>query len=165
MGTLADRLRSRIVGPARIEACQMLAQFKDPIDIIRRLNAKYDMAISQDTVREFEEKHVKEITTARTRYLSSTMQVPIANERVRLERVEELYQTCKKLGRPERKIRYSLDCIKEAREETKGPSDGMVTNIQVNQFNQLSDEELLDKRKQIEKKIYELSKKGDSSYG
>lgn len=165
MDSLVDRVKCKLSGAARIEACQLLAQFKEPVDIIRRINAKYDLAISQDTLREFEERYIKEITSIRTRYLADITKVPIANERVRLERVEEQYQASNRLSKPERKISYSLKCLKEAREEVKGPSDGMITNIQVNQFNTLSDDELMDKRQAIEKKIYDLRKKGEASYG
>lgn len=157
---LVPRTKTLIVGQARITACQLIAEFKEPLEVIRLLNDKYDLNISEDTVAKFTEKHEKEIGKLRAQYLSEVSRVPIANEVVRLERTEDLYKQSQKLEDSSTKILRSLDCLRTAREETKGVG-GQGLNVQFNQFNELSDEEIVDKKAGLEKKIMDLMKKGD----
>lgn len=160
---LIPRTKTLIVGQARVTACQLIAEFKEPLEVIRALNDRYDLNISEETIKNFTEKHEKEIGRLRAAYLSEVSTVPIANEKIRLERTEDLYKQSQKLEDSSTKILRSLDCLRTAREETKGVgSQGL--NVQFNQFNELTDEEIVDKKAVIEKKIMDLMKKGKDSY-
>lgn len=95
------------------------------------------------------------------RTLEKAMEIPIANEKTRLTRMEALYLEANKIESVKDKIGVSLDCLREARQEVKGETTTQ-NYLQFNQFNELTDAQLLDKKKELEQKFIELSKKGDT---
>lgn len=110
------------------------------------------------------------INEARDRFITKSMNIPIANERIRLKRTEDLYNAAANVVAQKDEqilnaVEVSLKCIKEAREEVKGEIGSTQTFLQFNQYNELTDEQLLDKQKELEQKFIELSKKGENSYG
>lgn len=98
-----------------------------------------------------------EIEEMKGKFLVSSAEVPIAMEKNRLERDEALYQLSQELTGKKDKIYAGLAVLKEAREETKG-SQVQPNLFQFNQFNSMTDEELLAKKKQLEKKILDIKK-------
>ena len=104
------------------------------------------------------------IEQMRAKFLEEATHIPIANEQTRLKRAERLFILSETILKPENRIDAALECLKYAKDETKGERGGNQY-LQFNQFNNLSDRELLEKQKDLENKIVNLSKKGDGSYG
>lgn len=144
--------------------CESLANLKSPPEIVKIWTEAFPHKekLSLQLIYYYERTRRDLIETMRIQILEGSLNIPIAQERIRLSRNEELYQTASKILNSRDKVLTSLSCLREAREETKGEAGG--TYVQFNQFNQLTDEQLLDKKKQIENKILELSKRGDT-YG
>ena len=94
----------------------------------------------------YKNKNKDLINKLRESFLSTIIEVPIAQKRVRLERTEELYGVAEEVD-------TKLKCLKEAREEVEGKGAANLTFQQFNQYNQLSDEELRDKLREVELKI------------
>ena len=112
--------------------------------------------VSTCTIGRLYKQSVGEVDEQKEKMLAASAEVPIAMERVRLERDEALYQLSQKLSGDKDKITHGLAVLREAREESK---NAVQPNIfQFNQFNTLSDEELLAKKKQIERKILDIKK-------
>ena len=95
----------------------------------------------------------------REKIVAGAMGVPIADEKIRLERTEKLYHVAATILNKKDMVDTSLRCLKEAREEVKGESSLKEMHLQLNQFNQLTDAELIRKKKDLESKIVELSRK------
>ena len=92
------------------------------------------------------------------------MEVPIANEKIRLQRMEDLYHISNTILQKKDKVTSALNCLKEARQEIKGDTASTQNYLQLNQFNELTNEQLLEKKRELEHKFIELSKKGANSY-
>lgn len=158
---------TKIRGHIETYVCNLLAQDKNPREVSQLLQDTHRISITSQTIRKFFQE--KEPIIERIRQeLSEKMlkrSVPIASEAVRLEREEALYQLSQTLRRNTERIDYGLRCLGAAREENKAQKEGPTQNVQFNQYNILSDEQLLLKKRELEKSIVELSKKGDGSYG
>ena len=96
--------------------------------------------------------------------IEKAIEVPIANEKIRLQRMEHLYNTASGIRNTKDMVGTSLDCLKEARQEVKGDSGSTQNFLQLNQFNELTDMQLLEKKKELEEKFIELSKRGANKY-
>ena len=115
-------------------------------------------------IRYYKETRGPIIEEMRNKVLDKALKVPIANETVRLQRTEALYQVSTTILDKKDMVDTSLKCLKEARDEVKGEGSSSQTYLQFNQYNELSDEELLFKKKELENKIIELNKKGEKVY-
>jgi hypothetical protein len=144
-----------LVGQKKTFVINMLAQFKTAKETAQLLHEVHGILVSDKTIGAFKQRNELEIATARQRYLSKIDDVPIASEKVRLERDESLYQLSQTLDDPKDKVTTGLQCLQEAREETKG---GSVTFNQYNQQNVFTDAELLHKIKETEERVVLLSK-------
>ena len=89
------------------------------------------------------------------------MEVPIANEKVRLQRMEDLYHISTTILLKKDKVAAALSCLKDARTEVKGDTTPTQNYLQLNQFNELTNEQLMEKKRELEQKFIELSKRGD----
>ena len=142
----------------------LFAQEKSLSQIKKLLKDIHDVSISKPTLISFSKKMRPQIEDLKSSYLDKSIeQVPIANEYVRLQREELLYKMAQKLSRNTEKIDYGIKVLREAREETDKKQE-VATAIQFNQFNQLTDEDLLDKKKKLESRILELSKTKEGEY-
>lgn len=150
---------------------QQLAKLKGPSEIVRLYNAKYprNKPINIQTVHYFKKTRLPAVDNLKEKFLEKKLEIPIASEAVRLKRTEDLYNAAAEVVgekdiRVLQAIGVSLNCLKEAREELKG--EGSTQNyVQFNQYNELSDEQLMDKQKELEKKFLDLDKKGEQKYG
>jgi hypothetical protein len=135
--------------------CNLFAQYKTPTEIQALLKEVHNVTMTTQTINKIKNRSLKVIETQRTKYLNDLMSVPIAQEKIRLERDEELYKLSLTIANSKDKIATALNCLKEAREETK-KSDHNQNFIQFNQFNSLTDDELLEKKRRLEEKILNI---------
>jgi len=126
--------------------CNMLAQYKKPKEIKKLAKKEHGLTLSSQVICGYRNRNKNLINSLRESFLSTIIEVPIAQKRVRLDRTEELYQIAKQVD-------TKLKCLKEAREEVEGKGAANLTFQQFNQYNQLSDEELKDKLREVEEKI------------
>lgn len=142
---------------------EQFAKLKSCKEISELYNAKFPDAkkIAPYGMHYYKKTRAPIIEQLRERFITRTMNIPIANERVRLKRTEDLYQESQRIEGVKDKVEVSLRCLKEAREEIKGESGSTQNFLQFNQYNDLTDEQLLDKQKELENKFLELSKKGN----
>jgi len=137
--------------------CNLIAQYKKPRQIQSILEEEYGVKLGLKRIRNFYGKEEKLIADLRERYLATVSEVPIAQKKVRLEREEQLYEVADGIEEIKGKIDSKLKCLASAREEIEGRGAQSVTFAQYNQYNQLSDEELQYKIKEIELKIAKAS--------
>jgi len=137
----------------KLLVCNLIAQYKKPKQIQLVLDEEYGLKVKLNRIREFYGKEKQLIDNLRERYLSTVSEVPIAQKRVRLEREETLYETADEIDETKDKIDTKLKCLASAREEIEGRGGQNVSFTQVNQYGNLSDQEVVDKIKEIELKI------------
>ena len=144
--------------------CEQLAQLKTPNEIIGLWQKKNptDGKLSAQLIYYYKKTYTAQIEDMRDKIMEKSLEVPIANEKIRLQRTENLYQVSASILHKKDRVDTSLKCLKEAREECKGEAGASQSYLQFNQYNELSDTELLEKKKEIERKFLELTRKGDS---
>ena len=150
---------TKIQGDSERFVCNLLSQEKSVSEICRMLKSIHNIDVGAQVIyriKKSKELEIEQIRRAKYN-LDIKLNIPIASESVRLEREESLYQLSQTLELPINKIDYGLRCLKEAREETKIAVQPAQTNIQFNQFNQLTDEELIAKKQSLEKKLLGLT--------
>ena len=135
--------------------CNLFAQYKTAPEVKVLLKEVHEVDLSLSSLNVIRSNNLKFIERHRAKYLNELMDVPIAQEKIRLERDEELYNLALTITDKKDKISTALTCLKEAREETKRV-DHSQSFIQFNQFNQLTDEELLEKKRRLEEKILNI---------
>ena len=160
--------QDEIKGERELFIIEQFAQLKGSTEVSELYNAKFPDArrISPGGMRYYKETRAPIIEQMRDKFISKSMNIPIANERVRLKRTEDLYNAASNIVAKDDKrvlnaVDISLKCLREAREEVKGEGGSTQNILQFNQYNELTDEQLLDKQKELEHKFLELSKKGD----
>ena len=136
--------------------CNLLAQYKTAPEIQTLVKDVHSDEVSRNSIYSLKKAHPQLIEKLRTKYLSDLTSVPIAQEKVRLERDEILYQLSLTIENESDRVDAALHCLKEAREETKSSTQTQNNYIQFNQFNSLTDEELLEKKHQLEAKIINI---------
>jgi len=137
---------------------ERLAQGMKPKEIIDGYNAlKRGDTISSRVVNYYRTRRSELISRMRDTVVMNSMDIPIANERVRLQRAEELYSQAQGIMGVKDKVETSLKCLDFAREETQTDTPQNL-NVQFNQFNELTNEQLLEKKKELERKILGFQK-------
>jgi len=148
--TLIKKKKIFITDDQKMFICNMIAQYKKPREVVELIKDEHDINIDSALVSRYKKDNQKLINKLRETFLSTVVEVPIAQKRVRLERTEELYDIAKS-------VPVKLKCLSSAREEVEGKGAGGVTFQQFNQYNQLTDEELQEKIKEIEFKVAKAS--------
>lgn len=136
--------------------CNLLAQYKTASEVKELVKEVHNAEISNSVIYSLKKAHPQLIERLRTKYLSDLTSVPIAQEKVRLERDELLYQLSLTIENEPDRVDAALRCLKEAREETKSTTQTQNNFIQFNQFNSLTDDELLEKKRRLEEKILNI---------
>ena|SRR3990167_8489845 len=156
--------KHKLRGDLETFVCSLFAQEKSGSEIRKMLQDIHGVKVSLPTIQKLSKERESEIEHIRTNMFKDSLKrnIPIASESVRLEREEALYQLSQNLRIKTQKITYGLQCLREAREETKAKEApaAVSTNIQFNQFNQLTDAELIEKKKRLEKKIFDTAGSG-----
>ena len=145
----------KIVGQSESFVCHLAGQMKTLPEIQEQLLKIHKIEIGTQAIRRFIERKKDYVARIRETYLADISDVPIAQEKIRLERDEALYQLSQTLSNVPTRIEKGISCLREAREELKG---GTYQFNQFNQYNQFTDEQLLEKQKKIESQIIDLSK-------
>lgn len=159
---------TKIRGHIETYICNLLAQDKNPREVSQLLQDSQRISITSQTIRKFSQEKEPIIERIRQELSEKMLKryIPIASETTRMEREEALYQLSQSLKQRTERIDYGLRCLGAAREECKSEKkDSTPQNVQFNQYNILTDEQLLFKKRELEKSIIALSKKGDGSYG
>lgn len=152
------RTKDIIVSKERLKANERefitscLGLYKTYPEVVVEFQKNYGRRISKPTIERIYHDRSDEVEQLRSQYLKTVADIPIAIEKKRLERNEELYQLSQELGNKKEKIDYGIRCLREAREEIKG-SHSTVNLTQFNQYNELSDDELIAKKKELEEKF------------
>jgi len=87
--------RPILTSDEQVKVVVWIAQFKTPTEVVNLIKEKFKKTIRIQSVYEVYFKGDKWqdlITQERERYLSEVSKVPIANKRVRLERLEKIYE-------------------------------------------------------------------------
>ena len=158
--------REGIRNKKQLFVCEQLAQLKTPQEIIglwEKQNSD-DTRISPQLIYYFKRTYASQIEDMRDKIMEKSLEVPIANEKVRLQRTEGLYHIATSILNKKDMIDSSLKCLKEARDECKGEVGTTQAYLQFNQYNELSDADLIAKKKELEQKFLELTKKGVDTY-
>lgn len=144
------------------------SQLKTCREVAELHNTKFPnlKKVSPEGMKYYKQSRAAIIEEMRDKFIDKAMNIPIANERVRLKRTEDLYTAASNVvakddNRILSAVEVSLKCLKEAREEIKGESGSVQNFLQFNQYNELTDEQLLDKKRELENNFLELSKKGE----
>ena len=149
---MKSKKRVYINGDQRLFICNLVAQYKKPREIVSLMEEEHDIIIKGALVSRYKNSNKDLIDKLRSQYLANINDIPIAQKRIRLERADELYDASQEIHTVKDRVDSGLKCLKEAREETEGKGQS-VTFQQFNQYNQLTDEELEDKLKEIEFKV------------
>lgn len=131
---------------------EQLAQMVEPKDIIRKYAEAGMGRIDDAAVAYYRRTRGEVVRQLREKIMEASMDVPIANERIRLQRAEILYNQAQNITGLRDKVNTSLSVLDFAREETKESVPANV-NMQFNQFNQLTNEQLIQKKIELERKI------------
>ncbi len=123
------------------ELCMLKGCFFTDREITEIVNKKHQLKLQVKQVENFFKlpKHREQMLECRQEYLGQIGEVPIAHKRIRLERLEKMYQE----GRGEDRIK----ALVEARKEVEGELTSLTFNV-VKKYERMSDEEL--ERRQIE---------------
>lgn len=153
----------KVKSDTEIYICNLFAQNKSASEIREMLKYDHKTSLCLPTIYNIAKKNSAGIEKIRAAMFEKNLKVsiPIASETVRLEREEALFNLSQNLQKNTEKISYGLSCLKEAREESKTRETAGANILQLNQFNYLTDSELLEKKKKLEESIIELNKKGE----
>ena len=100
------------------------------------------------------------IDNLRQQYLAHFDDIPIAQKRIRLERLEQLYEEAKE-------VQLKVSVLRAASDELRDPTMGSQTNIAITAYYQMSAEELEQKRVDLINKLRHLraQEKAEGSAG
>lgn len=138
----------------QMEMIEFIARFTHNSKIIEHFMTKHQILISPALIGQYKHTHkwLPVIKKMREKYVGDVDQVAGMHKRVRLERADEIYQKAIDTG----KLRIALAANKDQREEVFEKQNGNVVTYNLNQFNQynnMTDEELEEKKLEILSKI------------
>lgn len=154
----------KIKGQVKTFVANLIAQYKTAPDIKKLALEIHKVSLTSTDIYAFKSANSGLIEKLREKFLEKTSDIPIAQERIRLEREEELYQLSQKVEKKESKVILGLSCLREAREETKVRSPSEISFNQYNEFRELSDQDLMLKLQEIRRQVTELVKKEGDVY-
>lgn len=125
-----------------------------PSEVIERARLEHNIEISVSQVHAYSkaEKWQPLIKKIREKHLDDISSVAGSHKKVRLQRGEQIYD--KAIGK--NKLDIALKAVESQRKEME---DGASVHLTLNQFNMLSDEELILKQKEALEKVQRLSQK------
>jgi len=149
--------RNRLTQIQQLEVCQRVAHYWTNLEIENWFKETYSKDLGANVINvtyRYGARWRPVVRKFRDEYNADLLSVPIASKRKRLERLEEAWQKSKDSGH----LETELHSLNNAREETEPKNQGSVTLQQFNQFNQLTDEELEEKKAQCLNRIETLRK-------
>lgn len=136
----------------QLEMMELIARFTIKSEIVEYFMRTYQILVSPGLIQQYEKtpKWKLVIQELRGKYLSGTDQVALSHKRVRMERRDDLYYKALKTNQ----LRTAAIVIRDAEVEMGGgPGKAPSFNITLNQYNELSDKELEEKRQELLEKI------------
>lgn len=140
----------------RLRVCEWIAQFKNEGDIQSLVKEYFDIKMSRQNIHQYlkSSKWKSIIDKFRHEYVTQTMDIPIMHKKVRLERLEELYQktmvdpNIMGLDRRTQALAVLQAAMREVDERASN-----FTTIYANQIINLDDEALLKRKQQLLDKV------------
>ena len=130
----------------------LLTEYKTPTEIIEAVKEKYNVKIAPNQIYGVKRRRKDLITKVRVNWLKELSDIPIAQKRVRLERLEKQYDECSELPSKYNKLVLRLRCLNQAQEEVEGKTklgDTFMSFQQNTVFSNMTDKELLEEQKKI----------------
>ncbi len=142
---------NRLTEEEKMQLCKLVAEFKRPFEVQKFAREAWGKNMNHQSITYYfkADRWQPIIQRFREVYLSGVMDIPIANKKVRLERLEEVYESTDNdpnIAGIDRR-RQKLDVLRNAREEMDERTQ--VSNTFNTQIINLSDEELHERKKQI----------------
>lgn len=133
----------------RIELCKMAAEYKSYNEMLEYLRNEKRKEINRTSLWQMlnRTKWKAVVDRLRTEFMQGLMDEPMSCKRIRLRRLEKSFFFAAK----KESAKDMIDSVDSAREEME-PKKGDF-NLQLNQFNMLTDEELSAMRTQLEEKV------------
>ena len=133
------------------ELCMLKGCFFTDREIVEVINGKFETKFLVKQVENFFKfvKHREQMLECRQEYLQQISEVPIAHKRIRLERLEKMYQETRD---NDIKIKVS----QEARKEVEGELTSLTLNV-FKKYEGMDDEELERRQGELLKRIGEHS--------
>lgn len=136
------------------ELIVMIAERRTNTEIMRYFKDEYGIAVSTNSISGYRksDKWRPLIKTIEDKYLADLGSVAGTHKRVRMERLDQIYETAIRKD----KLKEAITAIEKQRVEIEGDSSKNVS-ISLNQFNMLSDEQLEEERKRVLSEIEKLN--------
>lgn len=154
--------QTKLTEDQQLELVEMIARFYPPNKINQHFVSTHGISISTALIGMYKKtnKWQPVIKRFREKYVAGVDEVAGMHKRVRLERADDIYERAMALG----KLNIALQANRDQREEvTDKNSVGNITLNQFNQFNSMSDEELVLKREEILNKVKKAEVISDGS--
>jgi hypothetical protein len=130
----------------------MLAEYKPNQEIMKAVKEKFDVNIRPFQIYSVNKQRKTDIIRLRSMYLKDLMSIPIAQKRIRLERLEKLFNNCSYLKDKRARIREAVNCLSRAQEEIEGKTklgDTFINQEQNFMFSDMTTAEILKEQKAI----------------
>ena len=144
----------------KMEIIVMIAQGMSPTEIVHETQERFGKSVSKTELIQYKQtdKWRPIIQKLKADFMANLSETAISHKRVRLERVEKVYDKAIEMGQ----LKLGLSSLEHARKEMEEKQSG-VTNIQVNQYSGLTSEELQARKAQIlermaKKQVIDVSK-------
>lgn len=136
----------------QLELMELIAKFGNFNEINKHFISKYQFALSSPLIYQYKRapKWQPVIKKLREKYTSGVDEVAGMHKRVRLERADNIYELAMNKGDLDAALRANKDLREEV---TDKHSVGNIVLNQFNQFNNMSDEELMQRREELMKKV------------
>lgn len=133
-----------------------IASYMTPSEIIEICKEKHAINISFQQITKYKEadKWKPIIKKLREEYLADLPAVAGSHKRVRMERVERIYERAIKKN----DLKNQLASVEHQRKEIEGDRSGSL-HLTLNQFSNMSDEELYEQRKRVLDQVKKLEPK------
>ncbi len=134
----------------QMKMCEYHARYMPCKDILVKFKEDHGITITETTARWYllSKKWSAIIQGMREKWVVGVLEIPISQKRVRMERLEVLYQQAKSKGQ----ISTAKEILKAAKEEIEGTKSGDI-NIQMNKIEMISDEEIKLRMRKIKEEM------------
>ena len=140
----------------RLEVCALIARFIPPDEIVEIVKQEYNYDLPKTRIAQYKaSKQWKPlIESYRQRFVTEVTEVPLFHQKIRLERLEKMWEKSHATADGREKRKEQLAILKEAREETTKVERN--TNILAVQFHGMDDSQLLEARNRVLERLKTL---------
>ncbi len=159
----ATPARGKLTYDEQMELCRYLAEFHNVAQAVIFVRQQFGKKLAYMSVKGYLEsdKWLQIIDRFRNEYVTSFMEVPVANKRVRLERLEVLYQIAFRAG----KVSTAREILSASRIEVgEGHEAGSQSDsLMYKKYSTMTNEEIEERLRVIREKKKELTLRLDST--